>query len=153
MSAQFDRIILSEFGLQFFEKFFCLFALFECNHGLFRRSGGALRWWYRICRSCRIERAGDLERLQLCALAAAGIGHETEYQFHQSSSGGADFSAASALFKPDGRISRIRLARTRSLRGMHRFPSLAAELGCSSARRCYSVVGFPQAVLLTSSVP
>ena len=54
---------------------------------------------------------------------------------------------------PGGRFSRIRLARTRSLRGIHWLPSLAAELGLSSVRRCYSVVGFPQAVLLPSSGP
>ncbi len=50
-------------------------------------------------------------------------------------------------------ISRIRLARTHSLRGMHWFPSSAAELELGSVRRCHSVIGFPQAVLLPSSGP
>ncbi len=54
---------------------------------------------------------------------------------------------------PDVQISRIRLTQTHSLRGMHGFPSLAAELGRSSVRRCNSVIGFPQAVLLPSSGP
>jgi hypothetical protein len=62
-------------------------------------------------------------------------------------------SAASALFKPDMKISLIRLARTRLLRGMHWLPSLTAELGLGSVRRCVSVVGLPQAVLLPSSGP
>ena len=61
--------------------------------------------------------------------------------------------AASALFKPCMQISRTRLARTRSLRGMHWVPSLAAVLGLSSVRRYESVVGLPQAVLLPSSGP
>ena len=59
----------------------------------------------------------------------------------------------SALFKPDMKISLIRLARTHSLRGMHWLPSLAAELELSSVRRLNSVIGFPQAVLLPSSGP
>ena len=57
--------------------------------------------------------------------------------------------AASALFKPCMQISRTRLARTRSHRGMHWMSSLAAELGLSSVRRYESVVGLPQAVLLS----
>ena len=61
------------------------------------------------------------------------------------------YPAASALFKPDMKISLIRLTRTHSLRGMHCVTSLAAELGLSSVRRCWSVVGFPQAVLHPSS--
>jgi hypothetical protein len=74
-------------------------------------------------------------------------------QSSQSSSGGVGEPAASALFKPGLQISRTRLARTHSFRGMHWFPSLAAEPGLSSVRRCNSVVGFPQAVLRPSSGP
>jgi hypothetical protein len=54
---------------------------------------------------------------------------------------------------PDMKISLIRLARTHSLQGMHWVTSLAAELGRRSDRRCDPVVGFSQAVLLSSSGP
>ena len=52
----------------------------------------------------------------------------------KSSSGGADFSTASALFKPDVRISRIRLARNLSVQGMHRVSDQSFTTGAGQGR-------------------
>src|SRR4051794_3067466 len=75
------------------------------------------------------------------------------FRVRGSISAGYAIDAASALFTPDMKISLIRLARTRSLRGMHWLPSLAAELELRSGRRCDSVIGCPQAVHRPSSGP